>query len=71
VRYCHEARKHGSSEDRVMLRGPIHDLEVGLLLSAVLAIAETNIECYSTQWVVGASWYDSMEGAVCWLEELQ
>jgi hypothetical protein len=41
VRYCHEARKCGSPEDRVILRGPIHDLEVELLLFIVLAIAET------------------------------
>jgi hypothetical protein len=38
----------------MILRGPIHDLEVELLLSIVLAIAETNVECYSTQWVVCA-----------------
>jgi hypothetical protein len=55
----------------MILRGPIHDLKVELLLSVVLAIAETNVECYSTQWIVGASWYDSMEGAIYWLEELQ
>jgi hypothetical protein len=45
VRYCHEARKHGSPEDRVIMRGPIHDLYIELLLSIVLAIAETNVEC--------------------------
>jgi hypothetical protein len=33
-------------------------------------IAEANIECYLTQWVVGASWYDSMERAVYWFQEL-
>jgi hypothetical protein len=55
----------------VILRGPVHDLEVDLLLSIVLAVAKANVECYSTQWVVGTSWYNSMEGAVCWLEELQ
>jgi hypothetical protein len=71
VRYCHEARKRGSPEDRVILRGPVHDLEVELLLSIVFAVAKTNVECYSTQWVVGASWYNSIERAVCWFEELQ
>jgi hypothetical protein len=28
VGYCHETRKRGSSEDRVILRGTIHDFEV-------------------------------------------
>jgi hypothetical protein len=34
-----------------------------------LKIRVLHIECYSTQWVVHASWYDSMEGIVCRLEE--
>jgi hypothetical protein len=38
----------------VILIGPVHELEVELLLSIVLAVAEENVECYSTQWVVGA-----------------
>jgi hypothetical protein len=71
VGYCHKAQKRGSSEDRVILRGPIHDFEVELLLSIVLAVAETNVECYSTQWVVCATRYDSMEGAICWLIRLK
>jgi hypothetical protein len=69
VRHCHETRKHGSPEDRMILGGPVHDFKVQLLLSVILAVAEANIECYSTQRVVRASEYDSMEGAVCWLEE--
>jgi hypothetical protein len=71
VRYCHKTRKHGSSEDCVILRGTVHDFEAQLLLSIVLAVAEANVECYLTQWVVRASLYDSMEGAICRLEELQ
>jgi hypothetical protein len=59
-----------SFEDRVILRRPVHNLEVELFLSVVLAIAETNIKCYSTQWVVSASWDDSMERTICWFEEL-
>jgi hypothetical protein len=54
----------------VILRGTIHDFEVELILSIVLAVAKTNIECYSTQWVVCATWYDSMEGTICQFEEL-
>jgi hypothetical protein len=71
VRYCHKTRKCGSSKDRVILRGSVHDFEVQLLLFVVLAVAKANVECYSTQWVVCASWYDSMGGAICQLEELQ
>jgi hypothetical protein len=70
VGYCHKTQKHGSSVDRVILRGPIHEFEVELILFIVLAVAETNVECYSTQWVVCADRYDSMEGTIYWLEEL-
>jgi hypothetical protein len=55
VRYCHESQKCGSPEDRVVLGGPVHDFEVEFLSSVVLAITEANVECYSTQWVVGTS----------------
>jgi hypothetical protein len=70
VGYCHETQKRGSSEDHVILGGPIHDFEVELLLSIVLAVAKTNVECYLTQWVVCASWYDSMEVTIYRFEEL-
>jgi hypothetical protein len=70
VRYCHEPRKRRSSEDHVILGGPIHYLEVEFLLSIILAVAEINVECYSPQWVVCTSWHDAMEGTICWLEEL-
>jgi hypothetical protein len=69
VRLCHETQKRGSPEDRVVLGGPVHDFKVQLLLSVILAVAEANVECDSTQQVVHASWYNSMEGAVCQLEE--
>jgi hypothetical protein len=55
----------------VILGGPIHDFEVELFSSVVLAITEANIECYSTQWIVGTPWYDSAEGAVCRLQEFK
>jgi hypothetical protein len=55
----------------MILRGPVHDFEVELLSSIILAVAEANVECYSTQWVVGASWYDSMERAVYWFQKLE
>jgi hypothetical protein len=71
VRYYHESRKHGSPEDCVVLGGPVHDFEVDFFSSVVLTITKENVECYSTQWIVGTSWYDSVEGAVCWLQELQ
>jgi hypothetical protein len=69
VRHCHKMRKRGSSEDRVVLGGPVHDFEVQLLLSVILAVSEENDECYSTQWLVRASWYDSVEGTICRLEK--
>jgi hypothetical protein len=53
VRYCHESRKRGSPEDRVILRGPVHDFEVELFSSVVLAITKADIECYSIQWIIG------------------
>jgi hypothetical protein len=69
VRHCHETQKRGSPEDHVILGGSIHGFEVQLLLSVILVVAKANVKCYSTQRVVRASRYDSMEGAVCWLEE--
>jgi hypothetical protein len=53
----------------MVLGGPVHDFEVEFLSSVVLAITKANVECYATQWIVGTSWYDSVEGAVCWLQE--
>jgi hypothetical protein len=55
----------------VVLGGLVHDFEVEFLSSVILAITEANIECYSTQWIISTSWYDSMEGAVGWLQEFQ
>jgi hypothetical protein len=63
--------KTRAPEDRVIVRRPVHDFEIELLSSVVMAIAEAKFECYSTLWVVGASWYDSMERAVCLFQELQ
>jgi hypothetical protein len=70
VRHCHKTQKCGSPGDSVILRGPVHDFEVQLFLFVVLAVTEANIECYSTQWVIRASGYDSMKGTICRLEEL-
>jgi hypothetical protein len=53
VRYYHKAQKCVSPKDHVILRGQVHDLEVELLLSIVLAISKIDTECYLTQWVVG------------------
>jgi hypothetical protein len=49
----------------MILRWPVHDFKVELFSSIVLSVAEANIECYLTQWIIGTSWYDPMKGTVC------
>jgi hypothetical protein len=70
VRYFHESQKRGSPEDRVILRWLVHDFEVELFSSIVLAITEADVECYPAQWIVSASWDETVEGTICWLHEL-
>jgi hypothetical protein len=71
VRYCHEARKCGSFEDRVILGWPIHNFKLQLFSPIFQTVAETNVEHDSTQWVVCASRDDSMERAIYRLEKFE
>jgi hypothetical protein len=48
MRYCHEAQKHESPEDRVVLRWSVHNFEFQLFSPIILAIAKSNVECDST-----------------------
>jgi hypothetical protein len=46
VWYRHESGERWSSEDGVVLRGPVNDLEFDLLLSEVCWRAEDDVEMY-------------------------
>jgi hypothetical protein len=46
VWYCHESSERWSSEDGMVLRGPVDDLEFDLLLSEVSWRAKDDIEMY-------------------------
>jgi hypothetical protein len=71
MRDCHEARECWLSEDRVMLRWPVHYFKLQFFSPEVVSVAEANIEFDSAQWVISTSWDNSMEGTVCWLQELK
>jgi hypothetical protein len=49
----------------MILRWPVHDFKFQLFSFEVAAVAKANVECYSTQWVIGASRDYSMERAIC------
>jgi hypothetical protein len=71
VRYYHEARKRGSSEDHVVLGWPVHDFKLQFFSPIIQTVAKANVECDSTQWVVCTPRDDSVVGAVCRLEEFE
>jgi hypothetical protein len=54
----------------MILGWSVHDFEVKLFSSVVLAITEENVECYLTQWIVSTPWYDPMERTICCFQKL-
>jgi hypothetical protein len=53
----------------MILRWLVHDFKLQLFSPEIATVAKANIECYSTQRVIGASRDDSMERAICRLEK--